>query len=82
MLDAEQLVTEMDAKAQALLGEDYAAISEDMKAGLFRVIAEAVVEHITANAEVAVDVSGSTASACTAGGATGTFSGTGTGSIA
>ena len=55
-LKSEELIALLDEKATTYIGESYTSMSTDMKAKIFRVIAESVVEYIQSNATVAVVV--------------------------
>ena len=57
-LNANKLIDKLDEKAKLHLGPDYNLISGVMKEKFFKVIAEAVVEHIKENAEVKVIITG------------------------
>lgn len=55
-LKSEELIALLDEKATTYIGGSYTSMSTDMKAKIFRVIAESVVEYIQSNATVAVVV--------------------------
>jgi len=55
-LKSEELIAMLDEKATIYIGESYTSMSTVMKAKIFRVIAESVVEYIQSNATVAVAV--------------------------
>jgi len=57
-LNSAKLIDKLDEKAKLHLGADYNTISGVMKEKFFKVIAEAVVEHIKENAEVKVIITG------------------------
>lgn len=74
-LDADELKSLLDEKARLYMGAEYAILSAGAKEKLFKVIAEAVVEHITEKAEVIVtSVSGVTTGTGASGPGTGTIS--------
>jgi len=74
-LDADELKSLLDEKARLYMGAEYAILSAGAKEKLFKVIAEAVVEHITEKAEVNVtSVSGVTTGTGASGPGTGTIS--------
>lgn len=77
-LSAPTLRDLIDTKFAAISPTDYGAWSEraTFKANLLQAVAEAVVEHVQTAA--VVSVTGTTASACSAGGATGTCTASGT----
>jgi hypothetical protein len=54
-LDSDELKNLLDAKARLYMGVEYATMGAGAKEKLFRVIAEAVVEHIVQRAQVKVD---------------------------
>jgi hypothetical protein len=70
-LQSAQLSSSIKSKVQAK-NPEYAENIDSQMDWLFDAVAEAVVEHIQSNLEV----SGTTAQSCTAGGATGTFTST------
>lgn len=74
-LDADELKSLLDEKARLYMGAEYAILSAGAKEKLFKVIAEAVVEHITEKAEVNVNsVSGVSTGSGVSGPGTGTIS--------